>query len=180
MIIFSGKTKEGKPYVIRHLEVGDTEAMMNYINKLLLEQTYILRQGEQCTYEEEKKFVDSQIEKMKERKAIHIIGVSEGVIIGSFQINLKERVNAHVGSLGVSVAKGYRDQGIGSKMFEMILEQAKKVLPGIKVFCLEVFAVNDRAKHLYKKFGFREFGYLPKAILYKGKYVDEVYMYREA
>ena len=113
MIIFSGKTKEGKPYVIRHLETGDTEAMMNYINKLSLEQTYILRQGEQCTFEEEKKFVDSQVEKMREKKAVHLIATSYEVIIGSFQINLRERVNSHVGSFGVSVAKEYRDQGIG-------------------------------------------------------------------
>jgi len=179
MIIFSGKTKGGVSYVIRHLEAGDTEATMNYINKLSLEQTYILRQGEQCTLEEEKKFVDSQIEKMKEKKAIHLIAISNDVIIGSFQINLKERVNAHIGSLGVSVAKEYRGEGIGSKMFEVILELAKKELPGMKIFCLEVFAVNNRAMHLYKKFGFKEFGRLPRGIFYKGKYMDEVYMYRD-
>ena len=55
----------------------------------------------------------------------------------------------------------------------------KKELPGIKLFSLEVFAVNDLAIRMYEKFGFKEFGRLPKAILYKGEYVDEIYMYRE-
>lgn len=179
MIIFSGQTKEGKAYVIRHLEVGDTEAMMHYINKLSLEQTYILRQGEQCTYEEEKKFVDSQIEKIKNKKAIHLVVESDSIIVGAVQINLKEQVAKHVGHLGISLAKEYRDQGLGAKLLGLTIERSKTELPSMKIIDLTIFAINDRAKHLYEKYGFKEFGRLPKGVLYKDKYVDHIYMYRE-
>ena len=179
MIIFSGRTKEGKPYVIRHLEAGDTEAMMNYINKLSLERTYILRQGEQCTFEEEKKFVDSRLEKMKNKTALHLVVELEGKIEGAVEVNLKERVHNHVGQLHISVSKKYRSQGLGAKLLQIAIERSKKELLLIKIIDLTMYAINESAKHLYEKFGFKEFGRLPKAILYKGEYVDEIYMYRE-
>lgn len=178
MIIFSGKTKGGEPYDIRHLEARDTDAMMNYINKLSLEQTYILRQGEQCTLEEEGKFVDDQLNKMKERKGLFLVIESENCIIGATQINLKEKVHSHVGNLGISLAEGYRDQGLGAILLGTVIKRSKTELSSM-IIDLTVFAINDRAKHLYEKFGFREFGRLPKGIFYKGKYVDEIYMCRE-
>lgn len=179
MIIFSGKTKEGKPYVIRHLEAGDTEAMMNYINKLSLEQTYILRQGEQCTFEEEEKYVMSHIEKMRKHQVVHLVVESSGTIVGSTEVSLKDYNRVHVGHLGIALAKDFRDQGIGVILLEMVIKRSKTELPWMKIIDLTVYAVNDRAKHLYEKFGFKEFGRLPKGVFYKGKYVDEVYMYRE-
>lgn len=179
MIIFSGNTKEGKPYVIRHLEAGDTEAMMRYINKLSLEQTYILRQGEQCTFEEEKKYVDSQLALIRDQKALYLVIESEGKIVGSLNVNLKEKVNNHVGLLHISIASEYRGQGVGAKFIGAAIMQSKHELPSMRVIELSTFAINDRAQHLYKKFGFKEFGRLPKGIHYKGEYVDEVYMYRE-
>jgi len=39
--------------------------------------------------------------------------------------------------------------------------------------------INPTAKELYKTFGFVEYGSLPKGLLYKGKFEDEVYMYYE-
>jgi RimJ/RimL family protein N-acetyltransferase len=32
---------------------------------------------------------------------------------------------------------------------------------------------------MYQKFGFIEYGTLPKGILYKGEYIDEIKMYKE-
>lgn len=40
-----------------------------------------------------------------------------------------------------------------------------------------VFANNDGARGFYRKMGFRESGRIPKAIFYKGRYVDQVLMY---
>ena len=149
MIIFSGKTKEGKPYVIRHLEARDTQMLMDYINILSLERTFILRQGEQITLEEEKKFVRSQLIKIKEQKAIFLVVEVENKIVGATQINLKEKVHGHVGHLGISLTFGYRDQGLGAKLLGVIIEHSKRELPSMKIIDLSVFAVNDRAKYLY-------------------------------
>lgn len=62
-IIFSGQTKTGKKYFIRYPQEGDMQAMMEYINKLSKEQTFIRYQGEVITSEEETKFLSDQIKK---------------------------------------------------------------------------------------------------------------------
>jgi RimJ/RimL family protein N-acetyltransferase len=41
---------------------------------------------------------------------------------------------------------------------------------------LRTFAFNERAIHLYRKHGFREFGRRRQAYYYMNKYHDEVYM----
>lgn len=179
MEIFKGKIKNGKEYCIRHLKISDVKALMDYINALSIERTFILRQGEQISYDEEKKFVESQLTKIREKRAIFLVVEMEKEIVGAAQINLKERIHAHVGHLGISLLKEVRDQGIGSKLLESILNQSVQELPTMKLIDLTVFEINDRAKHLYKKFGFKEFGRLPKSIFYKGEYIDEIYMYRE-
>ena len=130
-------------------------------------------------FEEEKKFVESQLAKIKEQRAVFLVVEKGKKIVGAAQINLKEKIHAHVGHLGISLSKEVRDQGIGSKLLESILKQSVQELPSMKLIDLEVFIINDRAKHLYEKYGFKELGRLPKSIFYKDEYVDEIYMYRE-
>lgn len=152
---------------------------MSYINTLSLEQTYILRQGEQISYDEEKKYVQSQLTKIREKKTIFLVVEMGKEIVGATQINLKERIHAHVGHLGIALSKEVRDQRIGSKLLESVLNQSTQELPTMKLIDLAVFEINDRAKHLYEKFGFKEFGRLPRSIFYKNEFIDEIYMYRE-
>ena len=84
-----------------------------------------------------------------------------------------------MGHLGISLAEGYRDQGLGAKLLGVVIERSMIEVPSMRIIDLGVFAINDRAKHLYNKYGFKEFGRLPEGILYKDKYVDHIYMYRE-
>jgi len=44
---------------------------------------------------------------------------------------------------------------------------------------LDVYSLNINAQNLYKKLGFKEAGCLPKTILYRGQYIDEIKMYLE-
>ncbi len=73
------------------------------------------------------------------------------------------------------VAAPYRGQGISSLLIKAALERARQ-LDDIEQVNLTVIAVNDRAKHLYTKFGFRTFGVEERAIKWKGKYFDEEQM----
>ena len=44
---------------------------------------------------------------------------------------------------------------------------------------IEVFATNDRAKHVYEKLGYREVGAWPKVIKKDGTYIDGILMSKE-
>jgi len=60
-----------------------------------------------------------------------------------------------------------------------VLRLAKKNLPGLKVFWLDVFANNKPAIALYKRMGFKIVGKIPKQIQYKGKLIAEYIMIKE-
>jgi len=81
-----------------------------------------------------------------------------------------------VGVLGIAVKSGYRRLGIGAKLIEVLLEEAKK--QGLKVIVLDVYEKNLPALNLYRKMGFKEVGRIPKAIFWKGRYIDDIKMAR--
>lgn len=177
-VIFKGKTSEGVEVAIRYPKADDLQDLLQYINALSRERTYVSFQGEQLTEEEEKKFLDSVLEKMAKNEDIHLLAYSNNKLIGVTNITLKEKNNKHVAVYGISVASQYRNQGLGELLMAKILEDAKNNLPTLKIVTLEVFANNNVAIELYKKFGFRQYGRLPKGVNWRDTLVDKVLMYK--
>jgi RimJ/RimL family protein N-acetyltransferase len=81
----------------------------------------------------------------------------------------------HRAYLGMSIKEKYTGMGLGSFMMKVALDQAKK--NGFEQVELGVFSDNDRARHMYEKMGFKEFGMNPRAFKLKdGTYRDEIIM----
>lgn len=81
----------------------------------------------------------------------------------------------HRAYLGMSIRQKYTGMGLGTFMMQIALEQAKK--NGFEQVELGVFSDNERARHLYKKSGFKEYGMNPRAFMLKdGTYCDEIIM----
>ena len=81
----------------------------------------------------------------------------------------------HRGYLGMSIRQKYVGLGLGSFMMKVALEQAKA--NGFEQVELGVFSDNVRARHLYTKMGFKEYGMTPRAFKLKdGTYRDEIIM----
>lgn len=81
----------------------------------------------------------------------------------------------HRGYLGMSIRQEYTDMGLGSFMMKVALEQAKK--NGFEQVELGVYSDNARARHMYTKMGFEEYGMNPRAFKLKdGTYIDEIIM----
>lgn len=176
-IVFQGVTKKGKPIVVRYPKKSDAKAMWAYINKLSKEQTYILFQGEEIAFKDEEEYLKKMLEKIKKKKAVQLLVFSNSMLVGISEVNLRDRAIAHEGVFGISVLEEYRGEGIGKKFMEQVLKEAKQNLPQLKIVTLGVFSNNLLAIKIYKKFGFKEYGRLPEGILYKGKYLDHIYMY---
>lgn len=176
--IFEGKSKTEKEFFIRHLKDGDALAMREYLNTISQERTFISFQGEQVTLKGEESFVVSQIQKIKEGKAVELLTFSKEQLIGVTNLDLGERTGRHIANLGISVAKEFRDEGIGSKLLELTIEEGKKNLIGLEIVKLTVFSNNDKAISLYKKFGFTEYGSFPKGVKLENGYVDHLEMYK--
>lgn len=87
------------------------------------------------------------------------------------------KADFHRTELGVYVAKSWRDKGVGSALMARAIEWAQ-TSPVIQRVELEVFAANDRAIHVYEKFGFEREGV--KRGLYRrgGQLLDMLIMAR--
>ncbi len=177
-IVFEGKTGKNNHIVIRYPTREDAQAMCDYINILSKEQTYITFQGEQINLEDEEKYLYGQLDKIAQRQAIQLLVFSNNQLIGIAGIDMKDKVESHEGVFGISLAKDYRGEGIGKTLMRLVLEEAENNLSHLRIITLAVFSSNSLAIEMYKKFGFKEYGRLPKGILHKGEYVDHVYMYK--
>lgn len=177
-IVFKGHSKGGKEIVIRYPNKNDVQLMWEYINKISKERTFISYQGEEVSLEEEEKFLNSQLEKIAKNLAILLLVICGEKVIGISGIDMKSRIEKHIGVFGISIAKDFRGEGIGSQLMQLVISEAEKNIPQLEIITLGIFSNNDLAKQMYKKFGFVEYGILPRGIKLEKGYADGVYMYK--
>jgi diamine N-acetyltransferase len=67
------------------------------------------------------------------------------------------------------------NQGIGSKLLNEVAERAFHQYGAHRLF-LDVLVTNDRARHVYRSFGFREEGIMREVIYQDGAYHSLVLM----
>ena len=67
------------------------------------------------------------------------------------------------------------NQGIGSKLLNIVAERAFGEYGAHRLF-LDVFVTNDRARHVYRSFGFREEGIMREVFYRDGAYHSLVLM----
>jgi RimJ/RimL family protein N-acetyltransferase len=80
----------------------------------------------------------------------------------------------HRGVLGLVVRKEFRGGGIGTALMKETIDKCRDKFESIE---LKALSNNLRAIKLYKRFGFRACGKLPRAVKRAGKYFDEESMY---
>jgi len=170
---------QNKKIVIRYPNKYDAKPMQDYINVLSLEKTFIRYQGEQQSFEEEQKYLDGLLTKISKNNAVVLLAFSGNKLIANSQIDMKDKTEKHIGVFGISVAKENRGKGIGKILMENVLKEAEKNISELKIIILSVYANNSLAQNMYKKFGFSEYGRLPKGICRKGDYEDEILLYKE-
>lgn len=176
--VYRGKTKTGKEIIIRYPEISDLHEMLKYINDLSDEKTFVKYQGEHETLESETKYLKSRLEAIKNKRAVHLLAYFNNKLIAATDVHLQDKTEQHVGILGISIAKDFRGEGLGKFLLELILNEAQKELPELKIVTLEVYSTNDIAQKMYEKFGFIKYGNLPNGVTRGGKFEDAILMYK--
>lgn len=110
----------------------------------------------------------------------HLLVVAEweGCFAGAGRLfpGLENSLFRHVAELGMFVLKPYRGRGIGRQLLAWMLEWAAEA--GLEKITLAVFATNQPAIRLYKRFGFVEEGRQRRQIKIGDRYVDQLLMAR--
>ena len=169
--------KDGRQALLRCPKEEDIEGTLDYLRTTAAETEFILRTPEECakyTYEGEKAFFENKNASPNE---LMLMCVVEGQVAGnceiSFRTGLKTR---HRAGIGIALKREYWNLGIGTRMFEAMIDVARK-REGVLQLELEFVEGNARARHLYEKMGFRITGYRPDAIrLSDGRLVNEYEM----
>lgn len=163
---------------IRYPHSEDAPAMLEYINALSAERTYITLQGEQFDLEDEEDFLFSRLEEMALGRTITLLATHGDRVVGITHIAQHGRIEGHVAGFGISVASDFRGCGLGNALMTHVIAEAERVIEGLRIIVLDVYSANEPGISLYKKHGFEEYGRLREGILHNGIYLDRVQMAR--
>lgn len=167
--------KNGKTAILKSPCVEDAEKMLNYIKKACGETDFLMRYPEEwnINVEQEEVWVS------RLRSSPGTLGITcyvDDEVAGNCEISFRDGMKtSHRATIAIAILKDYWNLGIGSAMFEELIAAAKS--RGVEIMELEFIEGNERAKHLYEKFGFRVVSERPNVIKLKdGTHLKEFYM----
>lgn len=108
--------------------------------------------------------------------SVMLVAEVEGQLAGILTLEGARRRNVrHTATLGITVAKEWRGQGVGRRLIEHAIDWARRsnVITRIE---LHVFARNVGAIHLYESCGFVHEGVRRHAVHRDGEYIDDLVM----
>jgi RimJ/RimL family protein N-acetyltransferase len=164
-------------YTIRRVEISDAQTFIDFL-KILADEP-----ENQISYESSAQVLFTLEEQVvliqkyhDDATALWLVACdNDGRMIGNMNLAPGRRGFRHTVSLGISVAKEWRNRGVGTALLKQGLVWAENN-PLIKRVELEVFGDNDRAQHVYEKLGFEREGVRREAFLRDGRFRDSIMM----
>lgn len=168
--------KDGTEGILRSVEPDDAKEMIEYLKDVSGETDFLIRYPEECkfTVEQERELLGNILESDNQ---IMITAFIDGEVAGNasispigYRIKLKHRAN-----FAIAIKEKYWHKGLGTLLMEESMNVAKAA--GYEQVELGVYNDNSRAKTMYKRFGFEEWGVMKRAFKLKdGSYRDEIMM----
>lgn len=168
--------RDGRVVVLRAPKWSDLDDMLGFINSLVEEGAEIAT-DKKVTRKEEVDWLAMRMSAVEKDEDIVVVAEVDGRFVGQVEVVPRRGRLRHVGDLGISLRKGYRDVGIGFELMREAEAQARR--RALKLLVLEVFASNSRARHVYEKAGYQVVGRVPRAARRNGEYVDSIIMAKE-
>lgn len=170
------KLKNGTTCIVRSPEESDAEAMLIHTRKTVGETHFLTRYEEEVETTPERQ--QQMIKDMREDESRLLLSAFVGgrpvATIGLNGVSGHIKMH-HRATFGLFVEQEYWGMGLGSYLIGEVTEAAQKM--GYEQLELGVFADNERARALYHKMGFEEWGRKKRAYHLKdGSYVDEIVM----
>ncbi len=149
---------------------ADAEKLLAYLKTVGSETDNLTfgKEGLPVTVEQEEALLERRAQSPNSRFFLALDGdkiVGNACVDGNNNPRLRHRSN-----LAITVLRAYWGRGIGSNLMERMIAFAKE--SGAELLSLEVRSDNERAKTLYRKFGFRSFGTFPKYFKIGEQYYD--------
>ncbi len=167
------RAKDGREVTLRAPKWDDLYDMLEFINSLVDEGADIIMDTKQ-TKEQEVEWLARLLNRLEKDEITVVVAEVGGRFVGQVVVTPRRMRSKHVGFLGIALKDGCREIGIGTELMKEAENQSRRL--GLEILNLEVFATNERAKHVYEKVGYREVGAWPKVIKKDGVYIDGILM----
>ena len=170
--------KNGRQITLRPPQLTDVEFLLAFTNEISREDTFITLSGEVLTREEEERYLRTATREIEMGNRIQLFAFDQNKLVANVDIHRVTRFRKrckHVGEVAISILKDFRGVGLGTKLLQILIDQARKV--GFRLLILDAFSENTPAFILYEKMGFIKAGEIPGAIWYKDRYIGQVHMY---
>lgn len=156
--------------LVREAKIADAAAFQAFVADLFGESlSVIFEHSEIPTIKKQKEFISKLA---AQPTSCLFLAFNQEQLIGVLDLHgLPNPQRAHCATFGMSVAKQFRNHGVGRALVESMLEFAKgtDILSRIE---LEVFENNSVGIHLYEKMGFRHEGRKRAGVRVKDSYID--------
>lgn len=159
--------------IIRKLEEKDADQFSEMLKKLDEETIHMLFEpGERQVTKED---IIRTVKRRFETNSLALVAEVSGKIVGfvSADRGFANRTK-HSVYIVTGILRDYRRNGIGSKLFELLINWAIK--NEVQRIELTVMTHNEVALKLYKKMGFKIEGLKERSMIIDGEYTDEYYM----
>ena len=171
--------KDGREAVLRVAEPDDAAPMIQYLRETAAETEFVLRYPEECdryTLEKERELLQSFKDNPNSLMLCCFVGDE---LAGNCNLQFFPQIKCrHRASVAIALYKAFWGQGIGSAMFEAMIDAARE--RGVEQIELEYIDGNARGRALYEKMGFVRVGEHPDAIKLKdGSYRSLVFMVKK-
>jgi L-phenylalanine/L-methionine N-acetyltransferase len=111
-------------------------------------------------------------------RQVQLVALHQGSVIGNCGLEQFSRIRrSHCGGIGMGVAVAWQGKGVGSKLLAAVLDVADNWM-NLQRVELTVYADNEAAHGLYRKFGFETEGLLRDYAIRDGGLVDALSMAR--
>jgi putative acetyltransferase len=159
--------------VIRPAEPGDGAAMSAYVSRLVAEKLDTILLNREIPPEEEEEVIRAYA---ADDCSVFLLAFDQGRVVGMLNIMGHDRpAKRHWGVLGMSVDRAWRGKGVGRRLMEQGIAEARS-WPGFCRIELGVTPWNTRAIELYRSLGFVLEATKRKAINLRGEPEDDLLM----
>ena len=111
-------------------------------------------------------------------RLVKLVALHQGAVIGNIGLEQFSRIRrSHAGNIGMAVAVQWQGKGVGSKLLAAALDVADNWM-NLQRVELSVYADNEAAIGLYRKFGFETEGLFRDYAVRDGRLVDTLSMAR--
>jgi RimJ/RimL family protein N-acetyltransferase len=170
----------GEELAIREARLKDAAGLLAHYQRMTADTDFLLlnhAEALELDVESEEAFIKAHLDKPRQ---LLLVAEVKGRIIGAVNVdNTGHDKRAHVGEMGIGVAKEYQRMGVGRRLMTAMMRWVEEH-DDLWLLYLQVASVNEKAIQLYRSFGFQECGRLPDGIEFRpNEFADIVTMYKK-